>query len=160
MAPARWAIAAVHAHAGYVVRKRPRHGSGADYLMTRVGDDAEHFIRLEVSGIARGDALELRGADRSEAGAAPRRPGRAAGGRGRRRVRGRDHSHGGRMNHEIFDDPRSHEADDLSLRAELAERRGELAAAQGPLPPGRRARGGARARGPGLVAAGAGRAGR
>jgi hypothetical protein len=54
------AIAAVHAHAGYVVRKRPRHGSGADYLMTRVGDDAEHFIRLEVSGIARGDALELR----------------------------------------------------------------------------------------------------
>jgi hypothetical protein len=35
------------------------------------------------------------------------------------------------MNHEIFDDPRSHEADDLSLRAELAERRGELAAAQG-----------------------------
>ena len=54
------AIAAVYAHAGYLVRKRPRHGSGADYLMTRVGDEEENFVRLEVSGTARGDALELR----------------------------------------------------------------------------------------------------
>ena len=29
------------------------------------------------------------------------------------------------MSHDIFDDPRSHEADDLSLQAELLERRGE-----------------------------------
>ena len=28
--------------------------------MTRAGDDAEQFVRLEVSGTARGDALELR----------------------------------------------------------------------------------------------------
>lgn len=54
------AIAAVHAHAGYVVRKRPRHGSGADYLMTRVGDHEDDFIRLEVSGTARGGELDLR----------------------------------------------------------------------------------------------------
>lgn len=54
------AIAAVHAAAGYIVRKRPLHGSGADYLMTRIGDDANDFVRLEVSGTARGDALELR----------------------------------------------------------------------------------------------------
>ncbi len=54
------AVAAVHAEAGYIVRKRPRHGSGADYLMTRVGDDVDAFVRLEVSGIARGDALDLR----------------------------------------------------------------------------------------------------
>lgn len=54
------AVAAVFAAEGYLVRKRPRHGSGADYLMTRIGDDADNFVRLEVSGTARGDALELR----------------------------------------------------------------------------------------------------
>lgn len=54
------AVAAVYAEGGYLVRKRPRHGSGADYLMTRVGDDADNFVRLEVSGTARGDAVELR----------------------------------------------------------------------------------------------------
>lgn len=50
----------MYAAAGYIVRKRPLHGSGADYLMTRIGDDANDFVRLEVSGTARGDALELR----------------------------------------------------------------------------------------------------
>lgn len=54
------AVATVYAEAGYLVRKRPRHGSGADYLMTRIGDDEGNFVRLEVSGTARGDALELR----------------------------------------------------------------------------------------------------
>lgn len=54
------AVAVVYAEGGYLVRKRPRHGSGADYLMTRVGDDADNFVRLEVSGTARGDAVELR----------------------------------------------------------------------------------------------------
>jgi len=27
--------------------------------MTRIGDEADNFVRLEVSGTARGDALEL-----------------------------------------------------------------------------------------------------
>lgn len=35
-------------------------GSGADYLMTRLGDEEDNFVRLEVSGTGRGDALELR----------------------------------------------------------------------------------------------------
>ena len=34
------------------------------------------------------------------------------------------------MSHDMFDDPRSHEADDLSLQAELLERRGEHADAR------------------------------
>jgi hypothetical protein len=34
------------------------------------------------------------------------------------------------MSHDMFDDPRSHEADDLSLQAELLERKGEHADAR------------------------------
>jgi hypothetical protein len=34
------------------------------------------------------------------------------------------------MSRDVFDDPRSREADDLSLQAELLERRGELSAAR------------------------------
>lgn len=122
------AIAAVHAHAGYLVRKRPRHGSGADYLMTRIGDEEDHFVRLEVSGTARGDALEMRA--RIAEKRAQLRAGREEGPAIGRRVQGRCDSHGGRMSRDMFDDPRSQEADDLSLQAELLERRGELAAAR------------------------------
>ena len=34
------------------------------------------------------------------------------------------------MSRDMFDDPRSHEADDLALQAELLERRGEQAGAR------------------------------
>lgn len=34
------------------------------------------------------------------------------------------------MSHDMFDDPRSHEADDLSLQAELLERKGNHADAR------------------------------
>ncbi|MBA3549236.1 MAG: hypothetical protein H0T76_22415 [Nannocystis sp.] len=34
------------------------------------------------------------------------------------------------MSHDMFDDPRSHEADDLAVQAELLERRGEQAGAR------------------------------
>lgn len=54
------AIAAVHARSGYIVRKRPHHGSGADWLMSRLDDPEGQFIRLEVSGTARGRDSELR----------------------------------------------------------------------------------------------------
>jgi hypothetical protein len=53
------AIAAVHA-VGYIVLRRPDHGSGADFVMTRIGDDTSDSIRLEVSGISRGHMPEIR----------------------------------------------------------------------------------------------------
>jgi hypothetical protein len=53
------AIAAVN-HRGYVVRRRAHQGSGADFLMVRRGEPDNDFVKLEVSGIARGGSLETR----------------------------------------------------------------------------------------------------
>ena len=50
------AVAAAHHH-GYFVKRRTHQGSGADLLMTRVGEPDNDFVKLEVSGIARGAAL-------------------------------------------------------------------------------------------------------
>ncbi len=50
---------------GYVVRRRLHHGSGADYLLTRVGEPATDFVKLEVSGVARG-ASRLRARQRQK----------------------------------------------------------------------------------------------
>jgi hypothetical protein len=38
---------------GFVVQRRAHHGSGADYLITPVGEPNNDFYKLEVSGIAR-----------------------------------------------------------------------------------------------------------
>jgi len=57
------AIAAAH-HCGYRVRRRTHHGSGADLLMVRHGEPDNDFIKLEVSGIARGRSLEGRLAEK------------------------------------------------------------------------------------------------
>lgn len=53
------AIAAAD-HRGYRVRRRAHQGSGADLLMTRHGEPQNDFVKLEVSGIARGDGVERR----------------------------------------------------------------------------------------------------
>ena len=53
------AIAAAE-HDGYVVRRRAHQGSGADLLMVRRGEPDNDFVKLEVSGIARGGGLENR----------------------------------------------------------------------------------------------------
>lgn len=57
------AIAAAH-HCGYRVRRRTHHGSGSDLLMVRHGEPDNDFVKLEVSGIARGRALEGRLAEK------------------------------------------------------------------------------------------------
>jgi hypothetical protein len=44
----------------YIVRRRAHHGSGSDYLLTRRGEPDNDFVRLEVSGVARGDGLNGR----------------------------------------------------------------------------------------------------
>lgn len=48
------ACAAVGALSGWKVTGRAHHGSGADLLMLRDGDDPNNFVRLEVSGVAAG----------------------------------------------------------------------------------------------------------
>ncbi len=45
---------------GFVVQRRAHHGSGADYLLSRRGEPGNDYIRLEVSGVARGDRLDSR----------------------------------------------------------------------------------------------------
>lgn len=47
---------AVAIECGYQVRRRAHHGSGSDYLLTRVGEPAGDLVKLEVSGVARGSA--------------------------------------------------------------------------------------------------------
>ncbi|WP_309890947.1 hypothetical protein [Archangium sp.] len=54
------AFAAVHVAAGYTVQRRIHQGAGADFLMTRRGEPDNDFIKLEVSGVARGDGLNTR----------------------------------------------------------------------------------------------------
>lgn len=53
------AFAAVAA-LGYVVRYRALHGSGSDFVVTRVGEPDNDYWKLEVSGIAEGDDGEVR----------------------------------------------------------------------------------------------------
>jgi hypothetical protein len=48
------ACATVGALEGWKVTGRAHHGSGADLLMLREGDDPNDFVRLEVSGVAAG----------------------------------------------------------------------------------------------------------
>jgi hypothetical protein len=47
------AVAAAN-HNGFIVRRRAHQGSGADFLMVRRGEPDNDFVKLEVSGIARG----------------------------------------------------------------------------------------------------------
>lgn len=70
------AIAAAN-HQGYVVRRRAHQGSGADLLMVRRGEPDNDFVKLEVSGIARGGSLETRVSQKAEqvAGGNLSRPG-------------------------------------------------------------------------------------
>src|SRR4051812_34395427 len=70
------AIAAAN-HNGYVVRRRAHQGSGADLLMVRRGEPDNDFVKLEVSGIARGGGLETRVSKKTEqvAGGDLARPG-------------------------------------------------------------------------------------
>lgn len=72
-------IVAAH-HAGYEVRGRAEHASGADLLMVRRGEPDNDFVKLEVSGIAtRGDVgARLSAKTRQVAGGNLRRPGVAA----------------------------------------------------------------------------------
>jgi len=53
------AFAAVTA-LGYVVRYRAQHGSGSDYVVTRVGEPENDYWKLEVSGTAEGDDGDVR----------------------------------------------------------------------------------------------------
>jgi hypothetical protein len=53
------AFATVH-EGDYVVRRRAHHGSGSDYLLSKRGEPDNDFVRLEVSGIARGEGLTAR----------------------------------------------------------------------------------------------------
>ena len=70
------AIAAAH-HNGYVVRRRAHQGSGADLLMVRCGEPDNDFIKLEVSGIARGGDIDGRVSQKTDqvAGGDLSRPG-------------------------------------------------------------------------------------
>lgn len=70
------AVAAVHQR-GYRVRRRTHQGSGADLLMVRHGEPDTDFVKLEVSGIARGATLSGRLGVKAEqvAGGDLRRPG-------------------------------------------------------------------------------------
>jgi hypothetical protein len=53
-----YGLAFVAAHeGGYVVRRRAHHGSGSDYLLSKRGEPDNDFVKLEVSGIARGHGL-------------------------------------------------------------------------------------------------------
>jgi hypothetical protein len=53
-----YGLAFVTAHEGdYIVQRRAHHGSGSDYLLTRRGEPDNDFVRLEVSGVARGHGL-------------------------------------------------------------------------------------------------------
>lgn len=51
------AIASVYVLLGYIVRKRAFHGSGSDLLMTRQHEPDNDYVKLEVSGIARGGSF-------------------------------------------------------------------------------------------------------
>jgi hypothetical protein len=56
-----YGLAFVTIHEGdYIVQRRAHHGSGSDYLLTRRGEPDNDFVRLEVSGVARGDGLSGR----------------------------------------------------------------------------------------------------
>lgn len=73
------AFSAVMSH-GFVVRRRVHHGSGADYLLSREGEPDNDFVKLEVSGVARGDkrlAARLETKIRQVAGGDLPRPGLA-----------------------------------------------------------------------------------
>jgi hypothetical protein len=59
------AIAAAN-HRGYRVRRRAHQGSGADLLMTRHGEPQNDFVKLEVSGVARGNGVARRLAEKLE----------------------------------------------------------------------------------------------
>lgn len=48
----------------YLVRRRAHHGSGSDYLLTKRGEPDNDFVRLEVSGVARGHGLSWRLSDK------------------------------------------------------------------------------------------------
>jgi hypothetical protein len=67
---------------GYVVRYRSLHGSGSDYVVTRLGEPENDYWKLEVSGTAEGDDGEVRARLREKleqvAGGDLRRPGLAA----------------------------------------------------------------------------------
>lgn len=53
-------FAAVHAVERYVVARRADHASGADYLLVREGEPENDFVKLEVSGMAKGSEAQLR----------------------------------------------------------------------------------------------------
>ncbi len=67
---------------GYVVRYRSLHGSGSDFVVTRIGEPENDYWKLEVSGTAEGDDSEVRARLREKlgqvAGGDLRRPGLAA----------------------------------------------------------------------------------
>jgi hypothetical protein len=46
-------------HRGFRIRKRAHNRSGADFLMVRHGEPDNDFVKLEVSGVARGEATLL-----------------------------------------------------------------------------------------------------
>jgi hypothetical protein len=75
------AFAAVTA-LGYVVRYRAQHGSGSDYVVSRVGEPDNDYWKLEVSGTAEGDDGDVRARLEQKvdqvAGGDLRRPGLAA----------------------------------------------------------------------------------